>query len=213
MIRPDGVVKLLDFGLATAPTHEPHAQATTSATAPTASVDPSHEGKLLGTAPYMSPEQARSERVDRRTDVWAFGCVLYEMLTGRRAFDGPTTSDILTGVLEREPDFNALPRDTPSTIRRLLRRMLTKDARNRLRDIGDARLELVEAFAAATNDPTASARDASGALAASASPGVATRRARAVTAGRRPRRPGHRCPGRRRHALLLARRAMDRLRR
>ena len=95
----------------------------------------------------MSPEQARDTRVDMRTDVWAFGCVLYEMLTGRRAFDGPTTSDILARVLEREPDFDALPAVTPGSVRLMLRRALTKDARDRLHAIADARLELAEAFA------------------------------------------------------------------
>jgi serine/threonine-protein kinase len=129
MIRLDGVVKLLDFGLAKG-----------------RMVD-QHGGVIAGTASYMSPEQARGEPVDRRADMWAFGCVLYEMLSGRRAFGGHSTSDVLAAVLEGEPDFDALPADTPDGCRRLLRRALTKDPRNRLRDVAEARLELVEGTA------------------------------------------------------------------
>ena len=88
---------------------------------------PTEAGVILGTAAYMSPEQARGVAVDKRTDIWAFGCVLYEMLTGRTAFPGETVSDTLAAVLEREPDWNALPADTPSSVRRLLRRCLEKD--------------------------------------------------------------------------------------
>jgi eukaryotic-like serine/threonine-protein kinase len=90
----------------------------------------------------MSPEQARGEPVDQRADVWAFGCVLYEMLTGRRAFGGRSTIEVVVGVLERAPDLNFLPPDTPPAIRRLLRRALSKSPRTRLRDIGEARLEI-----------------------------------------------------------------------
>jgi hypothetical protein len=107
-------------------------------------------GVVLGTAAYMSPEQARGLTTDKRTDVWAFGCVLYEMLTGRAPFAGETFTDTLARVLEREPDWKRLPSETPASIRRLLRRCLEKDPRRRLRDVGDARLELGEALTAST---------------------------------------------------------------
>ncbi len=103
---------------------------------------PTVEGVLLGTAPYMSPEQARGKAVDKRTDIWAFGCVLFEMLTGLRAFNGETSSDVIASILEREPDFSLLPASTPPHIARLLARTLDKTPRTRLRDIGDAREEL-----------------------------------------------------------------------
>jgi Tol biopolymer transport system component len=106
------------------------------------------EGKILGTPAYMSPEQARGKVVDKRTDIWAFGCVLFELLTGKVAFRGETISDTLAAVLEREPDLQALPRTTPAKIRDLLRRSLQKDFQRRLRDIGDARIEIEEALAA-----------------------------------------------------------------
>ena len=106
------------------------------------------EGVIAGTAAYMSPEQARGKPVDKRTDIWAFGAVLYEMLTGRPAFRGETTSDTIAAVLEREPDWSALPAQTPASIRRLLQRCLEKDPKRRLRDIGDARLEIEEALGA-----------------------------------------------------------------
>ena len=131
-ITPDGVVKVLDFGLAKV------ASADGSASELTAS----REGVILGTAAYMSPEQARSHAVDKRTDIWAFGCVLYEMLTGRLAFPGDTVSDTIAGILQREPDWTALPAAVPPAIRRLLHRCLVKDLKHRLRDIGDVRIEL-----------------------------------------------------------------------
>ena len=102
---------------------------------------------LLGTAAYMSPEQARGKPVDRRTDIWAFGCVLFEMLTGTRAFEGQNVAEVLAGVIERQPDLNSLPATTPPAIRKLLRRSLEKDQRRRLSDIADARLEIDEAIA------------------------------------------------------------------
>ena len=92
----------------------------------------------------MSPEQVRGQSVDKRTDVWGFGCVLYELLTGRRAFPGKTSSDAMAAILEREPDWGVLPAETPTRIRRLLRRCLEKDSKRRLRDIGDARLEMLD---------------------------------------------------------------------
>ena len=100
---------------------------------------------ILGTAAYMSPEQARGQPVDRRADIWAFGCVLYEMLTGGQAFAGESLADVLGAVVKSEPDWNALPRDTPRLVRSLLRRCLQKDTARRLHDIADARLEIQEA--------------------------------------------------------------------
>ena len=99
-------------------------------------------GAVIGTAAYMSPEQARGLPVDKRTDIWAFGCVLYEMLTGRVTFAGDTVSDSIAKILEREPDWSALPAATPASIRRLLLRCLAKDPKQRLRDIGDVRIEI-----------------------------------------------------------------------
>ena len=97
---------------------------------------------ILGTAPYMSPEQARGKVVDKRADIWAFGCVLFEMLTGRRPFDGETSSDTIAAILTREPDWTALPAATPARLRGLLQRCLEKDPKRRLRDIGEARIEI-----------------------------------------------------------------------
>jgi serine/threonine protein kinase len=97
---------------------------------------------ILGTAAYMSPEQARGKPVDKRTDIWAFGCVLFEMLTGQRAFAGETVSDTIGAILHRDPDWNALPALLAPRVGELLKRCLEKDARLRLRDIGDARYEL-----------------------------------------------------------------------
>ena len=109
---------------------------------PTVTAGGTREGVVLGTAAYMSPEQARGRPVDKRTDIWAFGCVVYEMLTGRRPFARDTMSDTIVAILERDVDFTALPSTTPPAITRLLQRCLEKDARRRLRDIGDARAEL-----------------------------------------------------------------------
>ena len=137
-LSPDGVVKVLDFGLAKPGAGAERDELINSPTM----MAPTVEGMLLGTAPYMSPEQARGKAVDKRTDIWAFGCVLYEMLTGRRAFNGATPSDVIAAILEREPDFSLLTAATPPHIVRLLKRALDKDPKTRLRDIGDAREEL-----------------------------------------------------------------------
>jgi Tol biopolymer transport system component len=135
---PEGSVKILDFGLAKA-LESAHGDARQSTTVTSVGSIP---GKILGTASYMSPEQARGQMIDRRTDLWAFGCLLYEMLSGKKAFDGSTITDILAAVVTRDPDWDALPADTPTPVRRLLRRCLEKDVRKRLRDAGDANLLL-----------------------------------------------------------------------
>jgi Tol biopolymer transport system component len=137
-VTPDGVVKVLDFGLAKAATGELQS--------PTVTVSGTQEGTILGTAAYMSPEQARGQAVDKRTDIWAFGCVLYEMLTGHPAFPGETVSDTIAAILEHEPDWAALPATTPPVVTRLLRRSLEKDTKRRLRDIADARADLDDAL-------------------------------------------------------------------
>ena len=141
-ITPDGIVKVLDFGLAKAVASDGIHDLSKS---PTVAVSGSHEGVILGTAAYMSPEQARGQTVDKRTDIWAFGCVLYEMLTGRMAFPGRTASDCIAAILERDPDWAALPVPTPLSIRRLLRRCLEKESARRLPDIAVARLEIDDA--------------------------------------------------------------------
>src|SRR5688500_10289595 len=143
MIGPRGLVKVLDFGLAKAVVLE-------GGHASTLTAGPTAQGMIVGTAAYMSAEQARGQRVDRRTDIWAFGCVLYEMLTGKRAFPGSTLSDTIVSTLERDPDWSALPAGTPAGIRRLLARTLHKDPHLRLRDIADGLSDLDEAAPAAT---------------------------------------------------------------
>ena len=141
-ITPDGVVKVLDFGLAKAVPDRAFADV---AIGTTATLRPTRDGAIVGTVTYVSPEQARGLPVDKRTDIWAFGCVLYEMLTGRCVFAAETLSDTLAAVLEREPAWEALPDATPSAVRRLLRRCLEKHPKQRLRDIGDARGDLDDA--------------------------------------------------------------------
>src|SRR6185295_14801849 len=142
--------KVLDFGLAKAATGD--ASGPDLSKSPTITVGGTREGVILGTAAYMSPEQARGKPADTRADIWAFGCVLYEMLTGTQAFPGETTSDKIAAILERDPDWNALPGATPAAIRRSLRRCLEKDRRERLQAIGDARLEIREAQTADNDD-------------------------------------------------------------
>ena len=144
-ITGDGVVKILDFGLAKAFEDDPASSDASLANSPTMARPMTHDGMILGTAAYMSPEQARGKAVDKRADIWSFGVVLYEMLTGKRLFVGETVSDVLAAVLTREPDLDALPPSTPSAIRRLLRRCLERNPKNRLHDIADARLELASA--------------------------------------------------------------------
>jgi serine/threonine protein kinase len=136
----DGTVKILDFGLARAV--DPNAEAQDPALSPTITAAMTQAGVVMGTAAYMSPEQARGRGVDARTDIWAFGCVLYEMLVGEQAYPGDTVSDVIAKILEREADLDRLPTNTPVNIRRLLRRCLSKDPADRLHHIADARLEL-----------------------------------------------------------------------
>jgi len=145
-ITDDRRVKVLDFGLAKAvalaagdsPDLDP-------VNSPTITVRGTRHGVILGTAAYMSPEQARGKRIDKRTDIWAFGCVLYEMLTGQRAFKGETTSDIIAAIIERSPELDRLPRSTPPHLRRIIERCLEKDPRRRARDIADLRVEIEQA--------------------------------------------------------------------
>jgi len=143
-ITPGGVVKVLDFGLAKAATGELQS--------PAVIVGSTQQGTILGTAAYMSPEQARGHAVDKRTDIWAFGCVLYEMLTGRAAFAGDTIADTIAAILERESDLSKLPATTPPGVRRLLQRCLAKDPKRRLRDIGDADADFDDVGSTATTE-------------------------------------------------------------
>ena len=152
-VTHDGILKVLDFGLAKAWTGD--AAGVDLSQAPTVTATEEREGAWMGTPAYMSPEQARGKSLDKRTDIWAFGCVLYEMLTGRMAFGGETLSDTIARILEHEPDWGALPTRTPLKVRDLVRRCLQKDANRRLRDIGDARIELEEAQTAATGETVA----------------------------------------------------------
>ena len=140
-VTPEGTVKVLDFGLAKV--FEGEAQATDLSHSPTL-VKGTQAGVILGTAAYMSPEQAKGKAVDRRADIWAFGCVLYEMLSGKQTFSGETLTDTLAAVVRAEPEWESLPQSTPDSIRRLLRRCLTKDPKQRLRDIGEARIAVSE---------------------------------------------------------------------
>ncbi len=157
-VRPDGTVKVLDFGLAkamdtagsaaSAPGAPGHPSALSMSPTITSPALLTGAGIILGTASYMSPEQARGKAVDKRSDVWAFGCVLYEMLTGRRAFGGDDVTDVLARVLERDVEFGAIPASVPPAVHRLLRRCLAKDPRQRLSGIEVARLEIDDALTA-----------------------------------------------------------------
>jgi eukaryotic-like serine/threonine-protein kinase len=161
-VRADGTVKVLDFGLAKLAESLSGARPDDLSMSPTITSPAlvSGVGVLLGTAAYMSPEQARGKVVDKRTDIWAFGCVLFEMLTGGQAFaQGDTVSDAIAAILATAPNWSALPSRTPAAIRRLLRRCLQKDPRERLHDIGDARLELKESVGD-PNESEATVREA-----------------------------------------------------
>ena len=143
-ITPEGRVKVLDFGLARAMGGT--GSGPQIANSPTVTVGGTQDGVLLGTAPYMSPEQARGRTVDKRTDIWAFGCVLYEMLTGVPAFAGDGVTEVLANVIKTEPDWTALPTETPAALRLCLQRCLQKDPRQRFHDIADVRLAIEGAF-------------------------------------------------------------------
>jgi Tol biopolymer transport system component len=142
-VRPDGTVKVLDFGLAKA--WEEEVADSDPAHSPTITGHHTRAGVILGTVAYMSPEQARGKPVDRRADIWAFGCVLYEMLSGARLFQGETVSDVLAAILKTDPDWSMLPVNVTPSVRRVLGRCLQRDPKHRIRDIGDARLELEDA--------------------------------------------------------------------
>jgi serine/threonine protein kinase len=149
-VRPDGAVKVLDFGLAklTDPSSAaPAGEMVTQSPTITSPALMTRMGMILGTAAYMSPEQAKGRPADKRSDVWAFGCVLYEMLTGKRVFGSNDVSETLAYVITREPQWTLLPAAAPPAVRRLLRRCLEKDRKKRLAEIADARLELDEATA------------------------------------------------------------------
>lgn len=148
-LTADGNVKILDFGLAKA-LETPTPQGNPSIS-PTLTLEGTRAGVILGTAAYMAPEQARGAVVDKRADIWAFGVVLYEMLTGKQPFAGPTVSDTLAAVLKTEPDWDAVPAE----VRRLLRRCLEKEPRQRMRDIGEARLVIEEVLAGRPEEPVA----------------------------------------------------------
>ncbi len=167
-VTPDGIVKVLDFGLAKALEGEtmPAASTRSLSHSPTLTSPMTAAHVILGTAAYMSPEQARGKPVDRRADIWAFGCLVLECLTGQRAFDGETVSDTLAKILEREPDLKALPGGTPARVRDLIQRCLIKDPKLRLRDIGDARIVLEEVLAARTSSGRLLVQDVVGAGAA-----------------------------------------------
>ena len=162
MLTPSGAVKVLDFGLAKGGSGSAASSDPSLSASPTMTYSATGAGVILGTAAYMSPEQARGKAVDKRTDIWSFGCVLFECLAGRQAFEGETVSDLIARILEREPDLGALPPSTPSRLRELLRRCLEKDAKRRLRDIGDARIEIEDVLAVRSSG---SARAAAGATA------------------------------------------------
>jgi eukaryotic-like serine/threonine-protein kinase len=144
-ITPQGAVKVLDFGLAKLEATTPN-RADDPTQFPTLTGNDTREGVIVGTAAYMSPEQARGQAVDKRTDIWAFGCVLYEMLTGRTTFGRKTSTDTLAAILEHDADWTALPPATPPSVSRLIRRCLYKDLNRRLHDVADARIELDDAI-------------------------------------------------------------------
>jgi eukaryotic-like serine/threonine-protein kinase len=175
-VSPEGRVKVLDFGLAKAlePLSEAGgAGAPAPSLSPTLSLALTRRGEILGTASYMAPEQARGQPVDRRADVWAFGVCFFEALTGRRVFDGETVTDILARVLQGEPDWGDLPSRTPPALRDLLRRCLEKNARERLRDIGEARI-LIGRLLADPDSLTSSDSSVAGAPAAGSRRAVAS---------------------------------------
>ncbi|MDH3459233.1 MAG: serine/threonine protein kinase, partial [Gemmatimonadota bacterium] len=177
-IRPDGALKVLDFGLARAPA----AESIDGVSHDAVTVTETLAGTIMGTVPYMSPEQARGKLVCKRTDIWAFGCVLYECLTGRRPFAGATTTDVLAQIVAHEPNFAGLPPHTPAFLSRLIRRCLEKEPRRRLRDAGEVRVA-IETF---RSDPDADILG-TGASATGSTSAIA---AGGTTTGPSPRRTG-----------------------
>jgi hypothetical protein len=157
-VRSDGIVKVLDFGLAKA--LEPASalsRASVDSPTMTSPAMMTRTGVILGTAAYMSPEQAKGRTTDTRSDVWSFGCVLFEMLTGKIVFRGDTVAETLAAVIRAEPEWSQLPAETPALVRSLLRRCLQKDLRQRVQAIGDARITLEEALTGAADAPVAAA--------------------------------------------------------
>ena len=145
LVTPDGRAKVLDFGIAKSTKVGVEVAETAKAT------DLTLAGTLVGTPPYMSPEQVRGESIDKRADIWAFGCVLYEMLTGRSAFAKETMADTLAAIVDQDPDWNALPNEIPRQVRHLIKRCLRKDSQRRLRDIADARIEIEDSLSGDTD--------------------------------------------------------------
>jgi serine/threonine protein kinase/Tol biopolymer transport system component len=143
-ITPEGTVKVLDFGLAKVLAAQDSPATMDTADSPTLSAMATQAGMILGTAAYMSPEQAKGQKVDRRADIWAFGCVMFEMLSGRKPFEGETISEVLAAVIRAEPDWRVIPDTTPPSIQHLIRRCLVKEPKERLRDIGEARIAIDE---------------------------------------------------------------------
>ena len=183
---PEGKIKVLDLGLAKALANEASVDSASLSLSPTITAGGTIAGTLLGTAAYMSPEQVKGKEVDRRADIWAFGCVLFEMLTGRTTFGGETISEVMASVLRDRPKEDALPTETPAGVRRLLSRCLDRDRDTRLRDMGEARIAL---------SPEALA---SGAVAAGAAACLAHERCRRSPPARTPRVVGGNNPSRRR---------------
>ena len=153
-VRPDGTVKVLDFGLAKALDTTPEGDPSQS---PTLTAAATQMGVIMGTAAYMSPEQARGKPVDKRADIWALGCVLYEMLTGQRPFEGEDVSLTLASVMKSDLNVTTLPHDVPAPVRTVLRRCLEKDPSHRVRDIGDVRLAMEGVFETTVSVPLADA--------------------------------------------------------
>ncbi len=159
MITSDGVVKVLDFGLGKSIEHEPGPDRPNS---PTVTLAATQQGVILGTAGYMSPEQAKGRAADKRSDVWAFGCVLFEMLTGRRAFEGEDVTDTIAAIIRGEPDWKALPPSTPPALRALVERCLVKDRAQRLADMSVVRYVLTEPHTGAVGGPSIAPRARAG---------------------------------------------------
>ncbi|MFC2167781.1 protein kinase [Acidobacteriota bacterium] len=149
-ITPEGKVKILDFGIAK--TFRDQSDDTDSSKSPTITDEMTEPGMIIGTAAYMSPEQAKGKAVDKRTDIWAFGCILFECLTGKRVFGGETTSDTIASILKGEPEWTKLPSKTPTRFRILLRRCLQKDSKKRLHDMADVRIEMDESESSLTEE-------------------------------------------------------------